>query len=34
MTEARGCAVNILGRDQEQLSDRFAKALGGKKGLG
>jgi flavin reductase (DIM6/NTAB) family NADH-FMN oxidoreductase RutF len=30
MTEAKGYAVNILGRDQEHLSNRFAKALGDK----
>ena len=30
MTEAKGFAVNILGRDQEQLSNKFAKALGDK----
>jgi flavin reductase (DIM6/NTAB) family NADH-FMN oxidoreductase RutF len=30
MNEARGYAVNILGRDQEHLSNRFAKALGDK----
>lgn len=27
MTEARGYAVNILGRDQEHLSNKFARAL-------
>jgi flavin reductase (DIM6/NTAB) family NADH-FMN oxidoreductase RutF len=27
MTEARGYAVNILGRDQEHLSNQFARAL-------
>src|SRR5258708_9673233 len=27
MIEARGYAVNILGRDQEHLSNKFAKAL-------
>lgn len=27
MTEAKGYAVNILGRDQEYLSNKFAKAL-------
>ncbi len=30
MTEAKGYAVNILGRDQEQLSNKFARALGDK----
>src|ERR1700716_2891434 len=30
MIEAKGYAVNILGRDQEHLSDKFAKALGDK----
>jgi flavin reductase (DIM6/NTAB) family NADH-FMN oxidoreductase RutF len=30
MTEARGYAVNILGRDQEHLSNQFARALGDK----
>lgn len=30
MLDARGYAVNILGRDQERLSDQFAKALSGK----
>ncbi len=30
MTEAKGYAVNILGRDQEHLSNKFAKALGDK----
>lgn len=30
MTDAKGYAVNILGRDQEHLSNRFAKALGDK----
>jgi flavin reductase (DIM6/NTAB) family NADH-FMN oxidoreductase RutF len=30
MIEAKGYAVNILGRDQEHLSDRFARALGDK----
>lgn len=29
MTDAAGYAVNILGRDQEHLSNRFAKAFGG-----
>jgi flavin reductase (DIM6/NTAB) family NADH-FMN oxidoreductase RutF len=27
MTEAKGYAVNILGRDQEHLSNKFARAL-------
>jgi flavin reductase (DIM6/NTAB) family NADH-FMN oxidoreductase RutF len=27
MTEARGYAVNILGRDQEHLSNKFARSL-------
>jgi flavin reductase (DIM6/NTAB) family NADH-FMN oxidoreductase RutF len=30
MTKAEGYAVNILGRDQEHLSDKFARALGDK----
>jgi flavin reductase (DIM6/NTAB) family NADH-FMN oxidoreductase RutF len=30
MIEAKGYAVNILGRDQEHLSDKFARALGDK----
>src|SRR5258708_24231917 len=30
MIEANGYAVNILGRDQEHLSNKFAKALGDK----
>src|SRR4051794_9528912 len=30
MTEAKGYAVNILGRDQEHLSNKFARALGDK----
>jgi flavin reductase (DIM6/NTAB) family NADH-FMN oxidoreductase RutF len=30
MTEAKGYAVNILGRDQEHLSNQFARALGDK----
>ncbi|MET0220265.1 MAG: flavin reductase family protein [Tardiphaga sp.] len=30
MTEARGYAVNILGRDQEHLSNKFARSLGDK----
>lgn len=30
MTQARAYAVNILGRDQQQLSNKFAKALGDK----
>ncbi|HWK01672.1 MAG TPA: flavin reductase family protein [Xanthobacteraceae bacterium] len=30
MSEAKGYAVNILGRDQEHLSNKFAKALGDK----
>ena len=30
MTEAKGYAVNILGRDQEHLSDKFARALADK----
>jgi flavin reductase (DIM6/NTAB) family NADH-FMN oxidoreductase RutF len=30
MIEAKGYAVNILGRDQEHLSDKFAKSLGDK----
>ena len=30
MIDAKGYAVNILGRDQEHLSDKFAKALGDK----
>jgi flavin reductase (DIM6/NTAB) family NADH-FMN oxidoreductase RutF len=30
MTEAKGYAVNILGRDQEHLSNKFAKSLGDK----
>lgn len=30
MSEAKGYAVNILGADQEHLSNKFAKALGDK----
>jgi flavin reductase (DIM6/NTAB) family NADH-FMN oxidoreductase RutF len=30
MTKAKGYAVNILGRDQEHLSDRFARSLADK----
>ncbi|KQW20542.1 oxygenase [Afipia sp. Root123D2] len=30
MSEAKGYAVNILGSDQEHLSNKFAKALGDK----
>src|SRR5262245_66668145 len=30
MLEARGFAVNILARDQEQISNRFARALSSK----
>ncbi len=30
MTEAKGFGVNILGQDQADLSNRFAKALGDK----
>ena len=30
MTKAKGYAVNILGRDQEHLSDQFARALADK----
>jgi len=30
MLEARGFAVNILGRDQEQISNQFARALSDK----
>jgi flavin reductase (DIM6/NTAB) family NADH-FMN oxidoreductase RutF len=30
MIEAKGYAVNILGRDQEHLSNKFARALGDK----
>jgi flavin reductase (DIM6/NTAB) family NADH-FMN oxidoreductase RutF len=30
MTKAEGYAVNVLGRDQEHLSDQFARALGDK----
>lgn len=30
MTEAAGYAVNILGRDQERLSDQFARSLSDK----
>jgi flavin reductase (DIM6/NTAB) family NADH-FMN oxidoreductase RutF len=30
MTEAKGYAVNILGNDQEHLSNQFARALGDK----
>lgn len=30
MLDARGYAVNILGRDQEHLSNKFARALGDK----